>query len=279
MMLRIIFPLFTAGLAAWALGCSAPTPPPEPRTDAKAGSTKDDDHEHAPGQHGGIIVSIGRDSYHAEAVFERGGTLRLYMLGQDETTIQEVEARPLDAYARAAGAAEAEKFILNPEPQPGDRPGMTSLFVGRLPEGLAGKDVEVTIPNVAIGEGRFRIGFRSVQAHDAHAGPAMPTPRGSEEEEKLFLTPGGKYTEADIEANGRTVPSVKFRGIRATHDTDPKPGEPICPITDTKANQKFAWVVGGKTYEFCCPPCIEEFVATAKENPDEVKDPEFYRQK
>lgn len=30
------------------------------------GAKKDDDHGHKPGAHGGIIVEIGRDNYHAE---------------------------------------------------------------------------------------------------------------------------------------------------------------------------------------------------------------------
>ena len=59
---------------------------------------------------------------------------------------------------------------------------------------------------------------------------------------------------------------------------NPKPGDKICPITDTKANPKCTWIVGGKTYQFCCPPCIDEFVRLAKENPDKVKDPEEYVQ-
>lgn len=273
-MIRTTLPVLVAGVAAWVLvGCADQPSPPAP-----VEAPTHDEHAHQS-QHGGIVVPIGRDNYHAEAVFEKGGTLRLYLLGADESKIQETEARPLDAYAKAAGDAEAEKFVLKPEPQPGDAPGRTSLFVGQLPKALAGKNVEVTIPNVTIEGGRFRIGFQSVPAQTAHAEAGMPAARAADEADKLFLTPGGKYTEADIAANGKTVPAVKFRGIRATHDTDPKPGEPICPVTDTKASPKFTWVIGGKTYEFCCPPCIEEFVATAKEKPDEVKDPEFYRQK
>ena len=107
----------------------------------------------------------------------------------------------------------------------------------------------------------------------------MPAKLGSEEERALFLTPGGKYTAADIEANGRTVPSVKYRNVRATHDAKPGPGTPICPISETKANPKFTWVVGGKTYEFCCVPCIEEFVSTAKEKPDRIKEPSEFVKK
>ena len=67
--------------------------------------------------------------------------------------------------------------------------------------------------------------------------------------------------------------SQKFRGIAPSHDLKPKSGDKICPITLTKANPKFTWVVGGKPYEFCCPPCVEEFVKQAKEQPEEIKDP------
>jgi hypothetical protein len=279
-MLRSAAVILTAGLAAWAAGCSGPTPTPPPTAAAAKAHGDDDDHAHAPSAHGGVIVAVGRDSYHAEAVFEKGGTLRLYILGQDESKVQEVEAKPLDAYARAAGDAEAEKFVLDPAPQPGDRRGMTSLFVGRLPTPPGGKDVEVTIPNVTIEGNRFRIGFRSTPPADTgHAEAAMPTKLAASDEEQLFLTPGGKYTQADIEANGRSVPAAKYRGLKARHDADPKPGDIICPVSETKANPKFTWVVGGKTYEFCCVPCIEEFVARAKEKPNEVKDPDAYRKK
>ena len=37
-------------------------------------------HGHQPGSHGGIIVPIGSDSYHAEAVVEKGGGFQLLML-------------------------------------------------------------------------------------------------------------------------------------------------------------------------------------------------------
>ena len=34
--------------------------------------------------------------------------------------------------------------------------------------------------------------------------------------------------------------------------------------------------IGGRTYRFCCPPCVDEFVKTAKEQPGEVREPEDY---
>jgi YHS domain-containing protein len=90
------------------------------------------------------------------------------------------------------------------------------------------------------------------------------------------LTAGGKYTVADIQANGNMTASQKFKGFRAQHDLSPKQGDKICPVTLTKANDKCSWIVGGKTYEFCCPPCVDEFVKMAKQNPDDLKEPHAY---
>ena len=93
---------------------------------------------------------------------------------------------------------------------------------------------------------------------------------------KPYPTHAGKYTEADIKANGSMTAKQKYGDEMSEHDMHPKKGMKICPITDTKANPKFTWVVAGKTYEFCCPPCIDEFVKRAKERPDQIKDPGSY---
>ena len=100
-----------------------------------------------------------------------------------------------------------------------------------------------------------------------------------EKDRKLYLTPGGKYTEADIKANGGMTAAQKFKGLRPEHNHNPQPADKICPISRTKANPKFTWVVGGKSYEFCCPPCVDEFLTKAKEKPDEILEPDAYRQK
>lgn len=232
------------------------------------------EHGHEPGEHGGIIVSLGRDSYHAEAVFEKGGRLRLYMLGQDETRVQEVESQELTAYAKAEGGGEAVSFMLKPERQPDDAEGTTSQFLGQLPAEFDGADVSVTIPSIRIKGERFRMGFTSMS--EPHSATDMPDKISNSEEAQLYLTPGGLYSVADIAANGNQTASQKFKGFRAAHDLKPKAGDKICPVTLTKANPKVRWIVGGKTYEFCCPPCVDEFVALAKESPEEIKEPEDY---
>ncbi len=235
----------------------------------------EDDHAHKAGAHGGMIVPIGRDNYHAEAVFEKGGLLRLYMLGRDETRLQEVDKQTLLAFVKQESDSESTSVPLKPEPQQGDSEGRTSQFVGRLPEDLVGKSLAVTVPSITINGERFRLGFAS--ATPGHDGD-MPEGVSADEEGKLYLTPGGIYTEADIKANGSVTASQKFKGFKPKHDLKPKPGDKICPITLTKANPECTWIVGGKKYEFCCPPCVHEFVAMAKDpqTSQEIKAPDFY---
>lgn len=231
------------------------------------------EHGHIPGAHGGIMVSLGRDSYHVEAVFEKGGVLRLYTLGKDETRVIDVEQQSMRGFVKAVGENEAQQFMLEPERQEGDAEGRTSQFAGKLPEGFAGKDLEITVPSIVISGERFRLGFQSAaEQHDE----GMPEKVSDNAERELYLTPAGIYTVADIAANGNATASERFKGKKSSHDMRPKPGDKICPVTMTKANPIFAWVIGGKTYEFCCPPCVDEFVRMAKESPDEIKAPEEY---
>jgi len=231
------------------------------------------EHGHKAGAHGGIMISLGRDSYHAEAVFEKGGVLRLYTLGKEESRVIDVERQTLKGFVKAEGDAEAQQFSFEAEPQDGDAEGRTSQFVGMLPKGLWGQNLEVTVPNMVISGERFRLGFKSTsEQHDE----GMPDKVADDQERQLYLTPGGLYTADDIQANGGLTATVKFKGLKSAHDMFPKSGDKICPVTKTKANPKFAWVVGGKKYEFCCPPCVDEFVKTAKATPDEIKQPADY---
>ena len=126
-----------------------------------------EEHGHKAGAHGGIMISLGRDSYHAEAVFEKGGVLRLYTLGKEESRVIDVEKQTLKGFVKAEGDAEAQQFALESEPQDGDAEGRTSQFVGTLPKGLWGLNLEVTVPNIVISGERFRLGFKSTpEEHD-----------------------------------------------------------------------------------------------------------------
>lgn len=237
-------------------------------------TAQDEEHGHKPGAHGGIIVSLGRDSYHVEAIVTSGGELRLYTLGNDESRVIDVAVQDLVAYVKPTGGLDSTSMEIKPQPQPGDSDGKASLFVAQLPAELVGQSIDVTVPNINIGGERFRLGFTTKS--DQHGLEGMPAKVADEAERQLYLTPGGLYTQADIEANGNVTVSQKFATFQASHDLNPKVGDKICPVTLTKANPKCSWIVGGKSYEFCCPPCVDEFVKLAKSKPEEVKEPEQY---
>ena len=95
-------------------------------------------------------------------------------------------------------------------------------------------------------------------------------------EQEIFFTPGGQYTQEDIQKNGTMAPSKKFGDLMAIHDINPEKGTLVCPITNTKANPQFYWWVGGKKYTFCCPPCVEEFVLKAKKSKVPLPSPETF---
>ena len=238
-----------------------------------------EDHPHRLSAHGGVIVSLGDDEdghYHVEAVVEKGGVLKLYTFGGDADQVLEVETQTLTARVSPEGSGEPVPMALMPVPQPGDAEGKSSQFVGKLPEELWGKPLRVSVPGIAIAGKGFQLDFTTASAPHGHGSDPHAH---AEEEEKLLLTPGGKYTDADIKANGSVTASQKYQEFKSSHDMKPRPGEKICPITRTKANPKCTWVVSGKTYEFCCPPCIDEFVRRAKEKPQTIKEPENYVKK
>jgi hypothetical protein len=258
---------------------SAGAPKPTGEGVSGGSAVQDEEHAHKAGMHGGTIVSLGRDSYHVEAIVTETGELRLYTLASDETRVMDVEIQDLVGYVKESGGSDSTPVEIKAQPQPGDAQGKSSLFVAQLPESLVGTAVEIAIPSIKIAGERFRLGFSTKS--DDHGEAAMPDKVADDAERELYLTPGGIYTQADIEANSNMTASQKFKGFMAKHDMHPKPGDKICPVTMTKANPACAWIVAGKKYEFCCPPCVDEFVSWAKseETIKDIKDPESYIQK
>ncbi len=47
------------------------------------------------------MVSLGRDSYHVEAVVDSEGAIRLYTLGKDESRVIDVESQTLKGFVES----------------------------------------------------------------------------------------------------------------------------------------------------------------------------------
>ena len=233
----------------------------------------DAQHLHRAGSWGGVLSSLDQDQYHVEAVVEASGLLSVFVLGSDETRLQEVPDQVLTAYVKSPGLEASTAIVLQPDPLPGDASGMTTRFSGNLPQRLRSRAMYVVMPGLQIDTERFAVRFFLPESEP----PPMPSPVSDNEAKELYLTAGGAYTEQDVIANGRTTAAQKYQGFRAAHDPNPEPGARVCPISDTKAHPQCQWIIAGETYYFCCPPCIDEFLVLAKESPEQILAADRYR--
>jgi len=275
-MFRTILAGLVGVLAAGAIlflgGCSKDGLPVAHGPDSKPhGKTP---HEHKPGPNGGKVLDV-LDKYHVEGVFKRTENeflFELFTLDTDPNKIMEVEARPLEAEV-VPKTGPSRQITLQPLPQTGDKPGKTSRFSVVLPSHLAEQEVDVSILYI-MGQERQRIRFTHGKHVNGHGDQAAA------DDWQLFTTPAGLYTEKDIAANGKTIPSIKFKGIQWPHDNESiKVGDFVCPVTDNKADDRCAWIVNDRRYTFCCEPCIRKFVRWAKDPEDQkkIKQPMEYR--
>lgn len=231
-------------------------------------------HDHPPGPHGGAVVVIDRENrFHAEAVYDGGGRVRLYTFGRELTDVRPVAAGTICAAVRGHAGEDEFAVMLRPEPQDSDPPGTASRFAGRLPPALWRGHLTLVVWSLPVEGERFR--FEVPLSHPPPEEGVVV--RAEADEAALYATPKGKYSAEDVRANGSVPASRKYRGERPAHDDRPAAGERVCPVTRVKADARFVWVVGGREYRFCCPPCIDEFVTAARERPDEVKEPDVYR--
>jgi hypothetical protein len=252
------------------------TPPKGNEKSAKKGGA--DDHDHGPGPHGGTIIEFGK--WHGEFVVNhKSQEATIYILDEDVKNAVPVKADTLLLSIKDPQFQVDLKAV----PLDGEAKGMSSRFVGKHEKLGKEQPFAGTLSGEIDGKpyaGDFK---EKPEAHDHKHGKVEGTPTSmtsaETREAKVFLTPDGIYTKADIEKNGNTIPSIKFKGIYWAHDDDLKVGDKVCPVTDNKADPQCFWWVNGEKYEFCCPPCLEKFVKSAKETPEKIKAPAAYLKK
>lgn len=123
-MTRISFVLCTAiGFAACTIGCDKSSGY-RPVAEIKKADPKDD-HEHgAKGPHGGGIIELGEEEYHAELVVDHEShSISVYVLGKDAKTAEAIPAADLTVTPEGKDAV-----TLKAAPQPGDAEGKASKF-------------------------------------------------------------------------------------------------------------------------------------------------------
>lgn len=90
-----------------------------------------DDHDHAhpsEGPHGGALIELGNEEYHAELVHDEAvGTVTIYLL--DSTAGNPVRIDAGEITINASHEGQAEQFQLASNPKESDPEGQSSRFV------------------------------------------------------------------------------------------------------------------------------------------------------
>jgi hypothetical protein len=240
-------------------GCKKPNDNSgKPKEKEKKENAKDEHPEAGP--HGGPLAEWGKDEYHGELVIDHDAKMVIvYILDGTAKNAPKIDHEKItDVKVSVVGAKPEISVMLKHDPKKSDDKGIA--FVG-TDDVFAKKE-----------EAKFKLDWK-VKGKDG--GDEVTYSPKKKKTAALSLTPGGIYTEADIKANGGVTPKEKYAGL--THaEGKPKDGDKICPYSQEKANPECVWVIQGQTYEFCCPPCIDQFLKRAHNEPSKVKDAKEY---
>ena len=118
-----------------ALGCSEP-PKPTPAPAKSTTEKEKHDHKHGEGAHahpdhgphGGDLVELGKEEYHAEVVHdEASGKVTIYVLDSAAKNAVPIEADHVTINVKHDG--KGEQFEVKASPQEGEGDGKSSRFV------------------------------------------------------------------------------------------------------------------------------------------------------
>jgi hypothetical protein len=106
-------------------GCGGQSSEYHPVTKGVAVKTPPHEHEHGP--HGGHLVELGEEEYHAEVVFDpKTAKLTIYLLDSTAKKAAPIDAKKISLKLAIDGKTEA--FEVLPMPDSGDPKGMASRF-------------------------------------------------------------------------------------------------------------------------------------------------------
>lgn len=113
------------GLLGGAVGCGGGASDYKKADDLKKAPALHDEHGHGEkGPHGGSLVELGADEFHAEVVLDHDAhTLRVFVLGKDAKTAVPTAATEITVAAEGKGAV-----TLKAAPQEADGEGKASRF-------------------------------------------------------------------------------------------------------------------------------------------------------
>jgi hypothetical protein len=155
--------LLAVGLAA---GCSQNAANEAASTDK--GGHSDDAHP-TEGPHGGSLIELGNEEYHAELIHdENSGKVTVYLLDASATASAPIEATELTINLKHDGAA--EQFKVAAEPADTDPQGRSSRFTSdnaELGEDLEHEDAEPQLVATIDGK-QYRGAIEHSHEHEDH---------------------------------------------------------------------------------------------------------------
>jgi hypothetical protein len=93
----------------------------------KGARVKDQPHDHEHGPHGGHLVELGEEEYHAEVVFDpKAAKITIYVLDSTAKKPVPVDAKELKLELTIGG--QAKTFVAKAVPDAGDPPNKSSRF-------------------------------------------------------------------------------------------------------------------------------------------------------
>ncbi len=228
--------------------------------DQDKGKSKDDHVDIGP--HGGPCAEWGNEDFHAEFIVDAGKKqVTVYILDGTAKVAPKIDA---------AKITEMKLTIIAKPPVP--------LDLKHDPKESGDKGIAFSATNDAFAKpDGMKVNISGKVDDKPYSGDVEY--KAPKKTANLYLTPGGIYTVADIKANGNMTPAEKFKGKKFAHRKDLNPGDKVCPVTDKKANAECAWIVNGQRYEFCCQPCLDDFIDWAHHDPKQIKDAGEYVRK
>lgn len=136
-------------------------------------ATVESGHEHAHasvGPHGGSLIELGEEEYHAELVHnEQAGTVTIYLL--DSAAKANVPIDAADVTINLKHDGRGEQFKLTSSPDQGDPAGKSSRFASSDAELAADLDHEDAAPQlvITINGKQYRGAVAHDHGHDEHA--------------------------------------------------------------------------------------------------------------
>jgi hypothetical protein len=221
-------------------------------------NAKKTEHDHGEeGPHGGPLADW--DDYHGEFIVDAGkNQVIIYILDDKAKAAPKVDVAKITDVKLTILEAKPITIELKHDPKLSSKDGIA--FTGEHEKFAKPEGMKVNIA--------AKVDGKPYSNPVTYAAPKKKT-------SQLYLTPGGIYTQADIEKNGNTTPAIKFKGIEWKHE-DKQPGDKVCPITNNKAEANCAWIVQGQRYEFCCTPCLDKFIRWAHDEPAKIKNADEY---